>query len=160
MATSMTREPTATRGVADLFARRYADMVRVATLMVGSNAVAEELVQDAFVRVQRNWGRIEGEPDGYLYRAVTNTCRSHLRRRQLERAFRPDPRPADAVPEPDGVLPYLEHLSPRRRVAIVLRYYADLPDDAIAEALECRPATVRSLVHRGLQQLREVIDHG
>lgn len=160
MATLSMQDPTATRGVADLFERRYADMVRVATLMVGANAVAEELVQDAFVRVQRNWGRIERDPDGYLYRAVTNACRSHLRRRRVERAFRPDPRPLEELPEPDGVLPHLARLSPRRRVALVLRYYVDLPDDEIAAVLECRPATVRSLVHRGLEQLREVIERG
>lgn len=160
MTTVSTQDPTATRDVAGLFERRYRDMVRVATLMVGSNAVGEELVQDAFVRVQRNWARIERDPDGYLYRTVTNACRSHLRRRSLERAFRPDPRPPEVLPEPDGVLPHLARLSPRRRAALVLRYYADLPDDEIAEVLECRPATVRSLVHRGLDQLREVMEHG
>lgn len=50
----------------------------------------------------------------------------------------------------------LNRLSPRRRAALVLRYYDDLDDAAIAKILECREATVRSLVHRGLIQLREV----
>lgn len=154
-----TRTIDAAPGLADLFRRRYDDMVRVATLLVGSVAIAEELVQDAFVRVHQRWDRVEGEGDGYLYRAVVNACRSHHRRRGVERAFRPDPRPPDRLPEPDGVLPHLDRLSPRRRAALVLRYYADLPDEEIAAVLACRPATVRSLVHRGLAQLREVIDH-
>jgi RNA polymerase sigma factor (sigma-70 family) len=52
-----------------------------------------------------------------------------------------------------ATLPY------RQRAALVLRYYADLPDAEIAVALACRPGTVGSLVHRGLERLREVVDH-
>jgi RNA polymerase sigma factor (sigma-70 family) len=48
-------------------------------------------------------------------------------------------------------------LTVRQRAAVVLRYLCDLSDDEIAEALACQPATVRSLVHRGLARLREVI---
>lgn len=144
--------------VADLFQRRYGDMVRVATLLVDSEAVAEELVQDAFVRVQKRWDAIDGEPDGYLYRAVVNACRSHHRRRYVEKAFRPDPVEPDRIPEPDGIYPHLDRLSHRRRTAIVMRFYADEPDEVIAEVLECKEATVRSLIHRGLKQLREVVE--
>ena len=45
----------------------------------------------------------------------------------------------------------------RQRIAIVLRFYEDMPDDRIAEILDCRQATVRSAIHRGLQSLRQVI---
>ena len=52
----------------------------------------------------------------------------------------------------------LAALTDRQRAAIVLRFYEDVPDDRIAEILDCRPATVRSAIHRGLQSLRRVID--
>jgi RNA polymerase sigma factor (sigma-70 family) len=49
-------------------------------------------------------------------------------------------------------------LSPRRRAAVVLRYYADLSEADIAEALGCSKGTVKSLLHRALAQLKDVID--
>ena len=52
----------------------------------------------------------------------------------------------------------LAALTDRQRIAIVLRFYEDMPDDRIAEILGCRPSTVRSAVHRGLMSLRQVID--
>ena len=52
----------------------------------------------------------------------------------------------------------LAALTDRQRIAIVLRFYEDMPDDRIAEILGCRPSTVRSAVHRGLLSLRQEID--
>jgi RNA polymerase sigma factor (sigma-70 family) len=52
----------------------------------------------------------------------------------------------------------LAGLEERRRTAIVLRFYEDLPDAAIAEVIGCRPGTVRTLVHRGLQDLRKEME--
>jgi RNA polymerase sigma factor (sigma-70 family) len=52
----------------------------------------------------------------------------------------------------------LATLNDRQRAAIVLRFYEDLPDAAIAEVLGCRVATVRTAIHRGLKSLRKVID--
>ena len=60
---------------------------------------------------------------------------------------------ADVLGTALATLPY------RQRAALVLRYYSDLPDAEIAVALGCRPGTVASLVHRGLERLREVVDH-
>ena len=60
---------------------------------------------------------------------------------------------ADVLGAALATLPY------RQRAALVLRYYSDLPDAEIAVALGCRPGTVGSLVHRGLERLREVVDH-
>jgi DNA-directed RNA polymerase specialized sigma24 family protein len=85
----------------DLFRRRYEPMVRVAFLLVGSRAEAEDVVQDA-----------------------------------------------DA----------LATLPPKRRAAVVLRYYAGLREREIADVLGVRPGTVKSMLHRALGQLREVIE--
>ncbi len=53
----------------------------------------------------------------------------------------------------------LQNLPERQRTAVTLRYYLDLPDDEIAEILGARPGTVRSLVHRALATLKEVVPH-
>jgi RNA polymerase sigma-70 factor (sigma-E family) len=140
----------------DLFARRYDPMVRLATLLVGNPAVAEELVQDAFVRVHRKWDGVD-HPAAYLRTAVVNACRNNRRRARLERAHATAASAAVAPPQ-EPLLDALGTLSERQRVAIVLRYYEDLSEAEIAAALGCRPGTVKSLLHRGLAQLREVIE--
>lgn len=143
--------------LAALFDRHYAGLVRLACLLVDSNDLAEDCVQDAFVRVHRRWERID-DPVAYLRTAVLNAARDHLRRQRVRRAFRPDPVAQESIPELDDQFDApLRRLSERRRTAIVLRYYADLPDDEIAEHLGCRRATVRSLIHRGLEDLRKEV---
>ena len=58
----------------------------------------------------------------------------------------------------DELFDVLAQLPIRMRSALVLRYYQDLPENEIAELLGCAPGTVRSLIHRGLQRLRLVIE--
>jgi RNA polymerase sigma factor (sigma-70 family) len=165
----------------DLYLGSYEAMVRLARVLVASPETAEDLVQDAFVHLHRHWGGVR-DPRAYLHRSVVNACRSHHRRawRERPRGSRPDAeaRPGEtagfadrAVPVVDGVVEQgrsddaevlgaaLAGLPYRQRAALVLRYYADLPDAEIAVALACRPGTVASLVHRGLERLREVVDH-
>lgn len=132
-------------------------MVRVAFLLVGNLASAEEIVQDAFVRVHVRWAKLTN-PGGFLRLCVVNACRDRLRRRIRFSARLPLlATPSATVIEPDAAgelhdvllaLPY------RQRAAIVGRFYSGWDDDAIAESLGVRPATVRSLVHRGLAALR------
>jgi RNA polymerase sigma factor (sigma-70 family) len=133
----------------------YGKLVRVAYLLTGHAAVAEEIVQDAFLAAHRTEGRLR-DPYPYLRRAVVNRCRSWGRRHTVERDHRPrPPDPADLAA--DEMWDALATLTERQRAAIVLRFYEDMPDDRIAEILDCRQATVRSAVHRGLQSLRRVI---
>lgn len=140
-----------------LFNQHYAGLVRIACLLVDSDDLAEDCVQEAFARVHRRWERID-DPVAYLRTAVLNAARDHLRRQRVRRAFRPDPVAEESIPELDDQLDAsLRRLSERRRIAIVLRYYADLPDDEIADHLGCRNATVRSLIHRGLTDLRKEV---
>jgi RNA polymerase sigma-70 factor (sigma-E family) len=145
--------------LADLYRERYVAMVRMAYLMVGSTPVAEELVQDAFARMHRHWDRAE-HPRAYLRTAVLNACRSHLRRGALERAYlkkaaqEPEPTTAGA----DELFDALAKLPSRQRAALVLRFYEDLSEADIAVALGCRPGTVKSLLHRGLAELRKAVD--
>ncbi|HVM39556.1 MAG TPA: SigE family RNA polymerase sigma factor [Acidimicrobiia bacterium] len=145
-------------GITVLYRERYASMVRLAYLLTGSNEAAEELVQDAFVKVHRRWDRAY-EPAAYLRTAVVNNCRSWHRRRFLERDRRPHAAPEAVEPsEPDHMWEALGALQPRQRAALVLKFYEDLSEEQIASALGCRPGTVKSLVHRGLAELRKVVE--
>lgn len=134
----------------------YPPMVRLAFLLTGSTETAEDIVQDALARTYPKWSKVT-EPSAYVRRAVVNACHSHHRRRFRERAHpprAPEPTRLDA----DELFDVLAALPSRMRSAIVLRYYQDLPEPDIAEILGCAPATVRSLIHRGLARLRMVID--
>ena len=144
--------------VEDLYAVEYRPMVRLAYLMVGSEHVAEELVHDAFAELIERWAKIR-RPGAYLRRAVVNRCNSRLRRRILERrhAARLVPtQSVDAAGEP--LLEVLGLLPPRQRSAVVMRYYLDMSELAIADALGVRPGTVKSLIHRGLAALRQELE--
>lgn len=142
--------------LAALYRERYGAMVRLAYLLTGERSVAEELVQDAFVNVHRNWHRAE-HPPAYLRAAVVNACRSWGRRRTLELHRRPTPaEPVGLVA--DELWDALAVLPARQRAAVVLRFYEDLPDAEIARLLNMREATVRTTIHRALARLREEVE--
>lgn len=144
----------------ELYRERWDRLVRLAVGLCGVPAVAEELVQDAFAELSRRWDDVD-DPAAYLRASVVNRCRNH-RRWLGVRTARPLPVPPLLVddPEVDEVWAVLRRLSPRRRAAVVLRYYEDLSIDEIAALLDCRPGTVSSLLHRALADLREVLDDG
>jgi RNA polymerase sigma-70 factor (sigma-E family) len=138
-----------------LYQADYVGLVRLAVLVGADRAVAEELVQDAFVAAHGAWDRVR-DPLPYLRRAVVNRCRSWGRRQVLERHRRP--RPADPTTlGADELWDALGRLPERQREAIVCRYYLDLPEDEIAAVLDCRPGTVRTAIHRGLARLRQEV---
>ena len=139
-----------------LYEQHYDDLVRLAYLVSGQADRAEEVVQDAFVQVQRHWARVR-DPLPYLRTAVVNGCRSLGRRQVLERTRRPRP-PDPAELGADELWDALATLTDRQRAAVVLRFWCDLPDAEIATALGCREATVRTSVHRALAKLRKEID--
>ncbi len=134
-------------------------MVRLATLLVGRGGQAEELVQDCFVRLYQHLersGPLE-RPGAYLRTMVVNACRSAHRRSALEATRRPHPRPESDAWEVDELADALAALPERQRTALVLKFYGDWPEVEIAQALGCRPGTVKSLTHRALARLREVL---
>ena len=132
-------------------------LVRLAHLITGSNSVAEDVVHDVFVAAYRKWERID-DPHAYLYRAVVNRSRSVLRRRVLESKHESNSSTTELPPELDEVWIALARIPAKRRTALVLRYYADLPVEAIAEIMGVRPATVRSLIHRGYASMRKELN--
>jgi RNA polymerase sigma-70 factor (sigma-E family) len=146
--------------VAESFEALYADevdaMARLAFLMVGSVEQAEELVHDAFAQLYERWDRVDN-PGGYLRTCVVNGCRDRLRRRSVERRH-PAGSPGTSEQETDLLADVLASLPYKQRAAVVLRYYEDRSEADIAELLGVRPGTVKSLLHRGLASLREVIE--
>ncbi|HWS48128.1 MAG TPA: sigma-70 family RNA polymerase sigma factor [Acidimicrobiia bacterium] len=142
----------------DVYRESQLEMVRLAYLLTGSQETAQDLVQDAFVRLHHQFARVD-DPRAYVRRSVVNACVSHHRRVSLARrrqALLVAPAASDS---PRGeMFDVIGALPARERAAIVLRYWHDLDDGAIASTLGCRPATVRSLLHRGISRLREVIE--
>jgi RNA polymerase sigma-70 factor (sigma-E family) len=149
--------------VAAIFAAHHAGLVRLALMMVGDLPTAEDVVQEAFERTHAGRRRLR-DPDKtltYVRSAVLNGCRSVLRRRAL--AFRratpyePPIWSAEAAvligEERREVLAALRRLPRRQREALILRYYADLPDHEIADVMGIGASTVRSTIARGLAAL-------
>lgn len=146
-------------GFRDVYETALPRLVRLAHLITGSNSIAEDVVHDVFVSAYRSWETIN-DPYGYLYRAVVNRSRSLLRRRATESKYVSALHPrADLPPELQEVWLALSRLPAKRRTVLVLRFYEDLPIDAIAEILGVRAATVRSLIHRGYMSMRKELNH-
>jgi RNA polymerase sigma factor (sigma-70 family) len=129
---------------------------RVAYLMTGQAAVAEELVHDAFVRLHERWEAVD-VPAAYLRTTLVNLCLTWRDRAAMGRAREPRTDGSVEPPEIDETWELLVMLPRDQRVALVLRYYEDLPDDEIARVMGCRPATVRTRIHRALNKLRKEV---
>jgi len=133
-------------------------LVRLAVTMVDDPERAAEIVHDAFEKLYVRWARVR-DPGAYLRTTVVNRCRSELRRRAVQRR-QPPPRheTTEMTLADDGLLAALQRLKPRQRVALSLRFLVDLPDDEIAVLMGARPGTVRSLISRGLAELRKEVE--
>lgn len=155
MGIAVSRDEAQTESFEVLFDDEWRPMVQLAYLITGSYAVAEEVVQEAMATVFDRWSSIES-PGGYLRTTVVRSAARHKRRRRREHQFVASlPAPVIQLPEHDDLWDHLADLKSRQRSALVLRFYADLSMDDIATTLGCRPATARSLVRRGLEQLRK-----
>jgi RNA polymerase sigma-70 factor (sigma-E family) len=151
----------------ELYAAHAGEAIRLAYLLTGDRALAEDLAHEAFVRM---FGRFRDlrQPEAfraYLRTTVVNLSRSHFRRIRVERAFlaraASEPAPAEAEPhERTEMWEALATLTPRQRAAIVLRYYEDLTEAQTADVLRCPVGTVKSLVSRGMERLRGELERG
>jgi RNA polymerase sigma-70 factor (sigma-E family) len=137
-----------------LYHECYRPSVRLAHLLTGSNAIAEEIVQEAFVRVHERFDTLQ-VPAAYLRTVVTNLSRSHLRRARRERHLLLDRVTVELPPEIDETWKAVVALPFDQRAVLVLRYYADLTEAEVASVLNCRVGTVKSRHHRALTKLRQ-----
>ena len=139
---------------ADVYTTRFEEMVRLAFLLTSSREAAHDIAQDAFLGLFRKWDRVR-DPRAYLRRSVVNAShgyhRAQHRHREKTRKLRAEAVDLTANEMFDAIaaLPY------RQRTAIVLRYWHDADDRAIANALGCRLGTVGSLIHRAHAVLRK-----
>lgn len=154
--------------LADLYVRHVPAANRLAFLLTGDRAAAEDLVHDAFVRCVGRFGHLRAHEafEAYLRRTIVNLHASGLRRLRVERAFlakaKGDAGRATATPMPDvatreDLWGRLRTLPPRQRAVLVLRYYEDLSERETADALRCSVAAVKSLTARATAALREGI---
>jgi len=146
----------AEREFADFYRRTYPDAKRLAHLLLSGSPDADDVVQDAYSGLHRRYRAI-ANPAAYLRVSVVNGAKQHRRRRSRERdRLRLVAGGAtDVETPPDPLLDAVATLDYRQRAAIVLRYWAGLGDDEIAELLGVRQTSVRTLVHRALQRLRK-----
>ena len=161
---------TADEALELLYAAHWRQLVRLSVLLVRDQGVAEEVVQDAFVAVHARWSRLR-DPEralAYLRQAVVNRSRSALRHRAVverhavRRTTEPDEPGADVATldarRREAVLDALRSLPQRQREVLALRYYLDLSEVEIADALGISRGSVKSHASRGAAALRALLE--
>jgi RNA polymerase sigma-70 factor (sigma-E family) len=150
----------------EFVARHVDDLLRTAYLIVWDEGEAEDLVQECLMKVARRWPRIRrlDQPRAYARRILVNLAldgaRGRARRRGELSAEPVSPIAIDPLPALDvraELLEALGQLPARQRAVLVLRYFNDLTEAQVAEALGCSPGTVKSSASRGLARLREAL---
>jgi len=147
-------DPITPSDLVSLYRRQRTAMIRLARLLTRSEAIAEEVVQEAFLLMHERRDPPEN-PEGYLRTTVANLSRNHTRRLRVERRHSSVAQVTFNDPEIDETWAILCRLPFRQRAVIALRFYEDLSEAEIARVLGCRPGTVKSSLHRGLARLRE-----
>jgi RNA polymerase sigma-70 factor (sigma-E family) len=137
-------------------------LVRSAYLLTGNLADAEDLVQSALAKTYQAWSRIEDRNalDGYVRRAMVNTYISWWRRRRVDE-YPPDEIPDQPAADTSGntelhdtLQRAIDRLPQRMRAAVVLRYFEDMTEAEVADALGVSLGTVKSTVSRAVAKLR------
>ena len=152
--------------VTALYQAHALGLVRLAYLMLGDRAGAEDVVQEAFSGLYRRWDQLadKGRALQYVRSSVLNGCRSALRRPR-HAGVEGTPQPAAASAEAAAltseerreVMRALRRLPDRQREVLVLRFYLDEPEAAIARAMGISQSTVRSTAHRALIKLGRLL---
>ena len=162
---AMDREMDASQAVTAIYQRHALGLTRLAFLMLGDRQAAEDVVQEAFCGLYRAWDRMSDHTHalGYVRSSVLNGSRSALRRSR--RVPRPLAVPAAASAEATVLagerqretVAALRRLPPRQREAVVLRYFADLPEQETAVAMGVSRGTVKSTTSRALAALARML---
>lgn len=148
------------RSFEDFFEANYERLLRAVYLVTGNPGEAEDLAQEAFVKVYERWDRVarSENPAGYLYRTAINTHHSRLRRLAVAARKTFAPRHADALEasdDRDEIRRVLAVLPEGQREAIVLVEWLGMTDEEAGEVLGVAPVTVRVRISRARQTLRQ-----
>jgi len=154
-------------GLAELYERNAPGALRLAYLITSDPDLAQDITQDAFVRVAGRFRHLRSPDafDVYLRRTIVNLCISHFRHQRVVRAAleREAGLATRTVEDPDPSLrdelrAALRRLPTRQRTALVLHYYEDLSEEQLADAMRCSVSAARSLVAHGKETLRTLIE--
>jgi RNA polymerase sigma-70 factor (ECF subfamily) len=156
--------------------RRYQNYVyRLCFLVMRSEQDAEDMTQETFIRAFRALPRFEIREgvsfEAWLYRIAVNACRSRMRRKWYQVLPWPDPAPP-LVSEPeeqpdrlllqveqrDEILAVIDLLGDKHRLVVILRYYAGLSNEEIAQTLNIPSGTVRSRLHVARRRLKQMLE--
>jgi len=147
----------------DWYGEEHAALVRALILAAPSEDLARDCADEAFSRACAKWERVSTmtNPTGWTYRVAVNVLRRRLRRHRLEATLlqsRSSHRDVDAPPVPDDELwDAVRELPERQRVAIALRYVADLTEAEVAHAMGVRPGTVAATLSKARTQLSKQV---
>jgi RNA polymerase sigma-70 factor (ECF subfamily) len=130
------------------------------TLYCGDPVLGEEFAQEALARLCLRWSRVRGmaSPEAWVHRVAINLANSVFRRRLVERRAKHSLSTSTVVDDPDSatavaIRDAVSRLPRRQKTALVLRYYADLTVEDVAQLMECPPSTVKTLTRRAIQRL-------
>ena len=149
------------RSFEDFFSSEHARLFGALCLVTGDRQEAEEIMQDAFLRLWERWDRIAGidDPAAYLFRTAMNVFRNRYRRSALavRRTVRlaPTEDALATVEDRDVIVRALRDLTPNQRAAVVLTGYVGLPSEEAGRALGMKGSTVRTLATRARAAIRE-----
>jgi len=156
--------------------RRYQTYVfRLCCLVMRNEQDAEDMAQETFLRACRalpRYQRREGSSfEAWLYRIAVNCCRSRMRRKWYQVLPWPDPAPrimAEPEEQPERrlqqsewrteMLNAIDSLGEKHRVVVILRYYAGMSNEEIAETMGLPSGTIRSRLHTARERLRQVLE--
>ena len=142
---------------------RYPALVGSLGLYCGDKWIAEELAQEALVRLWQNWKRVRRlqSPEGWLHRVGLNLARSSFRRRQAEaraKARLATMATGTSMQDSAAILTMREaivRLPRRKKTALILRYYLDMSFAEVADVMDVPLPTAKSLARRALEDLRD-----
>ncbi len=148
----------------DFYGSRHQRLFTALCLVTGTRHEAEEIMQDAFLRLYERWDRVSSaeDLDGYLFRTAMNVFRNRYRRALVaaRRVFAPEPSGDDfaAVEARDEVVRLLRGLQPRQRAAVVLTSILDYSSEEAGRLLKIRASTVRALTTQARAQLKDTME--
>ena len=162
------REDSSANMMIEVFTGQYPSLVRLAAMLLDDSHAAEDVVQDAYVRVAARHYRLRDPHKAlaYLRQTVVNLARNSLRRQLVARRHAVSSLPAAASAEDDAidrferqaVITALRALPRRHREVLVLRYWLQCSVEETAELLGLSTGSVKAYASRGFNQLKALVD--